>query len=119
MESIKYFYTPALQIRSFNLICSGDGEVLETPPDWGGKYVRDLPRMVVCSVYDSEKQIMFFGTAVCSHKDSFSKKIAREMSYKRAKENPVTVVNVDPLDNIAALSKLCVEKIMNAGQCLS
>jgi TPP-dependent 2-oxoacid decarboxylase len=115
MESVKYFYTPALQVRSFNLLCDGDGRVIESAPDFGGTYVKDLPRMAVCSVYDSEKQIMSFGVAVCSHKDNFCRKTAREMSYKRAKENPVHVTNIDPLDNVAAVSKLCVNQIMNSG----
>ena len=119
MESIKYFYTPALQVRSFNLLCSGDGEVIESAPDFGGTYIKDLPRMVVCSIYDKEHKKMYFGTAVCSSKDNFCKKTAREMSYKRAKEKPIHTIDVDDLDNIADLSRTTVQLIMNAGQCLN
>lgn len=119
MESVKYFYTPALQVRSFNLLCNGDGEVIESAPDFGGKYIKDLPRMVVCSIYDKEQKKMFFGTAVCSHKDAFCKKTAREMSYNRAKTKPCMIVDVDDLDNIANVSRLYVQKIMNDGQCLN
>ena len=119
MESIKYFYTPALQVRSFNLLCNGDGEVIESAPDFGGTYVKDLPRMVVCSIYDKEHKKMYFGTAVCSSKDNFCKKTAREISYKRAKEKPVHTIDVDDLDNIADLSRTTVQLIMNAGQCLN
>lgn len=119
MESVKYFYTPALQVRSFNLLCNGDGEVIESAPDFGGTYIKNLPRMVVCSIYDKDQSKMFFGTAVCSHKDNFCKKTAREMSYKRAKEQPCKIVEVDDLDNIAQISRLTVQHIMNVGQCLS
>lgn len=113
MESVKYFYTPALQVRSFNLICNGDGEVIESAPDFGGTYVKDLPRMVVCSIYDKENKKMYFGQAVCSGKDNFNKKTAREMSYERAKTKPVRVVDVDELDNIADVSRYTVQLIMN------
>lgn len=116
MESVKYFYTPALQVRSFNLICDGDGEVIETAPDFGGTFVKDLPRMVVCSLYDRDNRKMYFGSAVCSSKDNFNKKTARELSYERAKNNPQKVVQLDEMDNVASVSRFTVQLIMN-GEC--
>lgn len=116
MESVKYFYTPALQVRSFNLICDGNGEVIETPPAFGGTFVKDLPRMVVCSLFDKDSKKMYFGSAVCSSKDDFSRKTAQKLSYERAKNNPQKVVQLDEMDNVASVSRFTVQLIMN-GTC--
>lgn len=53
-----------------------------------------LPRYTVCSILNPETRELSFGIARCSTQDRFSRKIGRELSYKRAIENPITTIQV-------------------------
>lgn len=69
-----------------------------------------LPRITICSVLDREKNTLSFGAAICSAKDRFVKKIGRELSYKRAMENPMLVLPVTK-DNINKVRMQACEEL--------
>lgn len=69
-----------------------------------------LPRITICSVLDKEKNTLSFGAAICSAKDRFVKKIGRELSYKRAMENPMLVLPVTK-DNINKVRMQACEEL--------
>lgn len=59
-----------------------------------GKYSKQFPRLTVCGVFDEDTHTATFGTAVCSPKDLFIKKVGREVSYKRAIETPIKTIHI-------------------------
>ena len=113
MDKVKFFYTPALQVRSFNLVCDANGEVIEYIPPFDGTFVKNLPRMAVCSVWDTDNDTLAFGSCVCSEKDEFDKDTAQLLSYMRAKSKPIVTICIGPESDVAVLSKRYVNKIIN------
>lgn len=60
-----------------------------------------FPRIAICGVYDYDNHTLSFGVARCSHNDVFVKSVGRELSKKRAFENPCRVVTVGPNEKIS------------------
>lgn len=53
--------------------------------------VKRVPRITVCSILNTETNVMSFGIARCNPSDNFCRRIGREVAYKNAKHCPVHV----------------------------
>ena len=84
---ISRFYYSEPKIRTEVLISSNGIEKVY------GKLKRHK-RVSICGILDTELNTLSFGATLCSEKDVFHKKIGRELSEKRALENPIMVTNV-------------------------
>jgi hypothetical protein len=82
---VRYFYGDRTPIR-----------IQEYQPTFGLKIIEEKPCPVVtiCAIFDEETGKLSMGIARCSEKDRFVKKIGREISYKRAVENPQLIMNL-------------------------
>ena len=82
---VRYFYGDRAPIR-----------IEEFHPTFGFKLIEEkqCPVVTVCAIFDEETGKLSMGIARCSEKDRFVKKIGREISYKRAVENPQLIVNL-------------------------
>lgn len=69
-----------------------------------------LPRITICSVLDKETNTLSFGVALCSVKDRFVKEIGRELSYKRAIENPILTLPVTK-ENVSMVRMQACEEL--------
>ena len=89
----KFVYSEPVVKSSKMVYTDANGSVKAINKEIKSKSVH-LPRYTVCSVLDDETRVLSFGIARCSSKDSFSKKIGRELSYERAINNPVCKIQV-------------------------
>ena len=82
---VRYFYGDRSPIR-----------IEEYHPITGLSLIEEkaCPVVTVCAVFDEETGKLSMGIARCSEKDRFVKKIGRELSYKRAMENPQLTMNL-------------------------
>lgn len=82
---VRYFYGDRTPIR-----------IEEYHSTFGFKFVEEKPCPVitVCAIFNEETGKLSMGIARCSEKDRFVKKIGREISYKRAIENPQLIMNL-------------------------
>lgn len=82
---VRYFYGDRSPIR-----------VDAYHPTTGFTFIEEKPCPVVtvCAIFDEETGKLSMGIARCSEKDRFVKKIGREISYKRAVENPQLTMNL-------------------------
>lgn len=72
-----------------------------------------LPRVTVCAILDRDAKTLSFGVARCSRTDNFNKKIGRELSRKRALDNPYKVVKITPETRISELFLQTSKEIEN------
>lgn len=82
---VRYFYGDRTPIR-----------IEEYHSTFGFKFIEEKPCPVitVCAIFNEETGKLSMGIARCSEKDHFVKKIGREISYKRAIENPQLIMNL-------------------------
>lgn len=82
---VRYFYGDRTPIR-----------IEEWHSTFGFKLIEEkqCPIVTVCAIFDEETGKLSMGIARCSEKDRFVKKIGREISYKRAVENPQLIMNL-------------------------
>ena len=82
---VRYFYGDRAPIR-----------IEEYHSTFGFKLIEEkqCPVVTVCAIFDEETGKLSMGIARCSEKDRFIKKIGREISYKRAVENPQLIMNL-------------------------
>lgn len=88
----RYYYSDATYDGSSKVVMSKDNDIIsfvETP-----KKLNESPRVTICGLWDDEKNVMYFGVARCSHKDSFKRWIGRKIAKNRAIEKPSRTVTI-------------------------
>ena len=113
MKAVKYYYSEALQLRTLRVLTDAKGDVkiiLPSVPE----HIKDLPRVTVCSLYDSVENKVRYGVAVCSSKDHFSRKEARRISLERAKIKPSRIIILKKESNLGKISKRIVNEIFES-----
>lgn len=105
---VKYYYSAPVQIRRGYFIADAEGNWLN---DLAVKseLVKNLPRVVVCSVLEGNK--LSFGFATCSSKEQYSKKRGQSISYARAIGRPYKVVELENIKTIHDVSAQMVKEI--------
>ena len=104
MKTVKYYYSKPVHLRRIPVLTDDEGNVLFVYDRIEPK-VKRIPRITVASVYDPNTNTMTFGAAVCSVKDTFSKKIGRELAEKRARQFPETVIRAIKRGKIREVSR--------------
>lgn len=89
----KYVYSQPIYTIEKKVCFNANGDVLGFINGSNKKGVF-LPRYTVCSILDNDTRTLSFGIARCSGKDKFKKEIGRQLSLKRAMENPIYKVVV-------------------------
>ena len=104
MKVTKYYYSKEAHIRKLPVVTDQSGEVLYVI-DHTEAETKKLPRITVASVLDKDENKMYFGVAVCSPKDMFSKQIGRDLAFKRAIETPDVSVYITRISSTRNISK--------------
>lgn len=92
MEKVRYYYSQPMYQASVVLRSNHRGEF--DPAKiiaYSKKSMKEVPRLTVCAVLDTETNMMSFGYARCNPTDNFCRAIGRDVSYRRAKENPILI----------------------------
>lgn len=105
---VKYYYSAPTQIRCGYFIADAEGNWLNDLPI-KSELVKNLPRVVVCSVL--EGKTLSFGFATCSSKEQYSKKRGQRISYARAIGKPYKVVELEDIKTIHDVSAQTVVEI--------
>lgn len=90
--NIKYVYSNPIIKVAKDCYVDANGNVLDHGQNRSKQIL--LPRYTVCSILNPETRELSFGVARCSTKDRFSRKIGRDLSYKRAVSKPITTIKV-------------------------
>ena len=109
MENARFYYS--LPLVKATVVMVEDSKF--DPDNILGYYSKTrqvLPRITICSILNKEKNTLSFGVAFCSAKDRFVKKIGRELSYKRALENPILTLPVTK-DNVSMTRMQACEEL--------
>lgn len=107
----KYFYSPALEIRTMKILTDGSGNQVGVPSE-KTTFKKRLPRVAVCSIYFPKENKLQFGTALCSAKDTFVKRKARELSFNRAYRIPEKVVMVKDRKKLKDISRRIANELI-------
>ena len=105
---IKYYYSAPQQIRCGLFLADAEGNPV-APIPVKSKLVKNLPRVVICSVLDGNK--LSFGFATCSDKEMYSRKRGRAIAYARAIGKPYTVFELSDIKDIKEVSARIVDEI--------
>ena len=98
MKKERFYYGEELIISNLEVLINKEKSIVGTGNINGRK---SFPRISICGIYDNEAETMSFGVARCSGIDTFVKATGRELSRKRALENPFRVVCVHPSQKIS------------------
>jgi len=94
MKTVKFYYSKPVHIRLIPVMTDSQGEVSFVMPNTS-RIVKTLPRITVASIYNAKENIMSFGVAVCSPKDTFKKSVGRKLAEDRARINPnIKITNI-------------------------
>ena len=104
---IKYYHSVPQQIRQVRVITDVNGNLLYVFPD--SKFVKNLPRVTVCSVLNGDE--LRFGYTTCASKDNFVKRIGQRISFARAIKKPYKVVKIDDMKDIHTISDAIIAEI--------
>ena len=105
---VRYFYGDRTPIRVEEYHSALGFKLIEKKP---------CPVVTVCAIFDEETGKLSMGIARCSEKDRFIKKIGRELSYKRASENPQLTMNLRKYERFSEvfydLAKMLQKRYLN------
>ena len=104
---IKYYYSAPQQIRSGYFVSDVNGNILYKFP--GSSFVKNLPRVIICTILDGTK--LSIGFATCSHKDQYVKKIGQKIAMARALKKPYATVEISNIQEIHDISQKYVSEI--------
>lgn len=109
MKNARFYYSLPMVKATVVMV---EGSVFDTDNILGyySHTKTPLPRITICSVLNKETNTLSFGVAFCSSKDRFVKKIGREISYKRALENPILTLPVTK-DNVSKVRMQACEEL--------
>jgi len=108
MKSIRYFYGTEYKVAMVPVLLDANNEVITAIGDPTGKK-KSVPRVTICSIYDSEKKTLSFGVSRCSTKDVFNKEVGKKLALARAENNPIDVMYIE---NKAQLGKICTQRCL-------
>ena len=97
MKKERFYYGDDVTLANLEVVLNNTGDIVASG---ALKTKYKFPRVSICGVYDNENQTMTYGVALCSHKDVFKKNIGRELSRKRAYENPYRIVDIHPSQSV-------------------
>ncbi len=87
----RYYYSDGFFIGTASVVVDDHGDLI----DWTNvRNKKPVPRVTICGIWDTEKNTMAYGAALCSPEDQFVKKTGRELAYIRALEKPITTVYI-------------------------
>jgi len=98
MKKERFYYGEELIVSNLEVLINKEKNIVGTGAVSGRK---GFPRISICGIYDNETNTMSFGVARCSRNDTFVKAIGRDLSRKRAMENPFRVVSIHPAQKIS------------------
>lgn len=98
MKKERFYYGEELIISNLEVLINKEKNIVGTGAISGKK---GFPRISICGIYDNEAGTMSFGVARCSGNDTFVKATGRDLSRKRALENPFRVVNIYPSQKVS------------------
>ena len=104
---VKYYYSAPQQIRLGYFLADCGGNPIYQFAD--SKFIKNLPRVTICSLLDGDK--LSFGFTTCSSKDQYNKKIGQHISYIRAMKKPYKVVTLSDMKTIHEISNTIIEEI--------
>lgn len=107
---IKYYYSAPQQIRSGLFLADAEGRPIAPVPT-KSTLVKNLPRVVICSVLDGN--VLSFGFATCSDKEMYCKKRGQRIAYARAIGKPYTQIQIDNIKDIHEISARIVDEIFD------
>ena len=114
MHSTKYYYSKPAYVRYMRTILDGQGEVLFISDRTPAPKAKRVPRICVASVYDKDKDMMYFGVSVCSPKDVFKKEVGRKLAYERALHKPVKKIRLTMKSNVRKTSTKYANEIIDS-----
>ncbi|MBQ8132606.1 MAG: hypothetical protein IJ193_08955 [Bacilli bacterium] len=106
----KYYYSAPMQIRCGFFIADAEGNWLNDLPI-KSTLVKNLPRVVVCSVLEGNR--LSFGYCTCSSNEQYSKKRGQRISYARAIGKPYKVIELDDIKTIHDVSAKIIDEIFD------
>ena len=106
---IKYYYSAPLQLRKLTVLADADGAVVYTFDK--SEYIKTLPRVVVCSILSDD--VLSFGYAVCSSKDTYNKKLGQIIAFNRARQKPYAIQKIEDMSKIHEISDEIVQSIFD------
>lgn len=107
---IKYYYSAPTQIRCGLFIADAEGNWINDLPV-KSTLVKNLPRVVICSILDGNK--LSFGFTTCSSKEQYSKKRGQRIAYARAIGKPYKVIELEDIKTIHDVSAKIIDEIFN------
>lgn len=107
---IKYYYSAPQQIRCGLFLADAEGKPIAPIPT-KSKLIKNLPRVVICSVLDGTK--LSFGFATCSDKEIYCRKRGRAIAYARAIGKPYVEYELQDIKDIKEISARVVDEIFD------
>ena len=96
----KYYYSEPYYKALAHVIVDNHGGVI----DFLDAYCKEAkPRVTICGIWDTEKNTMSYGYAVCSPEDQFEKKVGRKLAYDRAISKPCVTIYVSDNDSVSKI----------------
>lgn len=87
----RYYYSEALMEGNANVVLDATGLIIDF---YNIRKPVPKPRITICGIWDTEKNTMSYGAAICSPEDQFVKKTGRMLAYERALSNPIRVIDI-------------------------
>lgn len=104
---IRYYHSVPQQVRMGYFLADAEGNEIYMYA--GSKFVKNMPRVTICSILDDNK--LSFGYTTCSSKDQYKKKIGQRISKFRAEKKPYKVVELTNLQDVHIVSDKIIEEI--------
>ena len=104
---IKYYHSAPQQIRLGYFLADAEGNEIYMYS--GSTFVKNMPRITICSILDGNK--LSFGYATCSSKDQYKKKIGQSIAKIRAEKKPYKVIELDDLKDVHIISDKIIDEI--------
>ena len=111
MKKIKYYHSKPIAIVNLPAIVDSHGEIMFVS-DQLQQPRMNVPRVTVASIYDDKENRIYFGSAVCSTKDTYNRKFGNELALSRALSRPELTVIPRSRKNIAKDSVKYVDALM-------
>jgi len=106
---IKYYYSAPQQIRCGYFLADAEGLPLYQFSE--SYFVKNLPRVTVCTILDGNK--LSIGYATCTSKDQYVKRIGQNISKARALKKPYAVVEISDIKEIHNISEKYINEIFD------
>lgn len=112
MKKVKYYYSEAVHLRTMAVITDAEGNPMYIPEAKPLK-IKNISRITVAAIWDTEENRMTFGTAVCAPNDVFKKSIGRSVALKRATESPEVTIRLAKKNRVREISKRYANQLIS------